>query len=59
VIISGSASVTEDANLKRAVLREFTVKYAPSKDADNIPDEAILKTCVIEIKPTEITGKRK
>jgi hypothetical protein len=32
--------------------------YAPEKNADNIPDEAVLKTCVIVIEPAAITGKK-
>jgi nitroimidazol reductase NimA-like FMN-containing flavoprotein (pyridoxamine 5'-phosphate oxidase superfamily) len=59
VIIAGTANMTEDHYRKRAVLREFAVKYVPGKNADNIPDEAVKKTCVIEIEPAEIMGKKK
>jgi nitroimidazol reductase NimA-like FMN-containing flavoprotein (pyridoxamine 5'-phosphate oxidase superfamily) len=59
VIITGTASVIEDLDRKRSALREFAVKYAPDKDAGDIPDEAVKKTCVIEIESSEITGKRK
>jgi nitroimidazol reductase NimA-like FMN-containing flavoprotein (pyridoxamine 5'-phosphate oxidase superfamily) len=59
VIITGIASVMEDPVRKRAILGAFAVKYMPGKNADSIPDEAVLQTCVIEIEPVEITSKRK
>jgi nitroimidazol reductase NimA-like FMN-containing flavoprotein (pyridoxamine 5'-phosphate oxidase superfamily) len=58
VIISGTAAIVEENALKREVLRAFAVKYTPQKNADNIPDEAVARTCVIEIDG-ELTEKSK
>ncbi|MDR1735186.1 MAG: pyridoxamine 5'-phosphate oxidase family protein [Oscillospiraceae bacterium] len=56
VILSGTARVADDSALKRSVLRAFAEKYTPDKDAGNIPDSAVERTCVIEIMGSR-TGK--
>jgi nitroimidazol reductase NimA-like FMN-containing flavoprotein (pyridoxamine 5'-phosphate oxidase superfamily) len=58
VIISGTANIVDSPVRKREILRLIAKKYAPEKDADNMPDAAIARTCVIEIVG-EISGKVK
>jgi nitroimidazol reductase NimA-like FMN-containing flavoprotein (pyridoxamine 5'-phosphate oxidase superfamily) len=58
VVLNGNAAIVEDSALKRKVLQAVAVKYTPHKDADNIPEEAVNRTCVIEICG-EMTEKAK
>jgi nitroimidazol reductase NimA-like FMN-containing flavoprotein (pyridoxamine 5'-phosphate oxidase superfamily) len=58
VAISGTAAIVADATKKRALLRRFAAKYAPEKDADNMPEEAICRTCLVEING-KMTGKQR
>ncbi|MDR3209453.1 MAG: pyridoxamine 5'-phosphate oxidase family protein [Oscillospiraceae bacterium] len=56
VVLNGTAALVEDAALKRRVLRALAVKYSPEKDADNMPDAAVARTCVVELHG-ELTEK--
>jgi nitroimidazol reductase NimA-like FMN-containing flavoprotein (pyridoxamine 5'-phosphate oxidase superfamily) len=49
IVVSGEARIIDDFDLKKSVLRLFAEKYTPEKNAGNIPDAAVDKTCVIEI----------
>ncbi|MDR1806132.1 MAG: pyridoxamine 5'-phosphate oxidase family protein [Clostridium sp.] len=58
VVLSDNAKIVDDTALKRKVLEAFALKYTPHKDSDNIPEEAVSRTCVIEICG-EMTEKAK
>ncbi len=57
VIITGRASLVDDASLKEAVLWAFVRKYVPSLEALPMPAASIGNTCVIEILIESMTGK--
>lgn len=57
VIISGIAKLVDNTEEKSKVLKEFVKKYTPHLVNNEIPDNMIRGTAVIQIDFTEITGK--
>lgn len=57
VIIQGSARLLEDRETRLRVLAALTRKYAPELAAMPMPDQEVARTVVVEISPTEVTGK--
>ncbi len=57
VILSGDASVVEDFETKKAMLLEIVKKYTPNIAENEMPDNMIKGTSVIQIKIGDITGK--
>lgn len=57
VIISGSASLVTDLDLKRKVLQEFVLKYVSFLKDKSIKENMVLGTGIIKIDIKEISGK--
>jgi hypothetical protein len=57
VIILGAAKVIDDDVLKIKVLDEVVKKYTPQHAGKSYPSAMLKATGVIEITPSEITGK--
>lgn len=57
VILSGVASLVEDFESKKSILLQIVKKYTPQIATNNIPDNMIKGTAVVQIKISEMTGK--
>ncbi|MDL2215885.1 pyridoxamine 5'-phosphate oxidase family protein [Ruminococcaceae bacterium OttesenSCG-928-N02] len=57
VIVLGNATMLENGPTKAEALLAIVKKYTPQLAAMEIPEKMIAGTGVIEITPTEITGK--
>ena len=57
VIILGTAKMVEDRELKIKVLNAIVAKYTPQLSNLEFPEKMLKATGVIEILPTETTGK--
>lgn len=57
VIISGTATLVEDLELKKEVLIEITKKYTPHLGEKALPDNMVKGTAVIKIDIQTMTGK--
>ncbi len=57
VIILGNAVVLTDQEYKREVLNKIVHKYTPCFSAQELPDNMVINTAVIEISILECTGK--
>lgn len=56
VICYGTARIVEDMQERKALLNAFNRYYRP--DAKEISEESVAKCCAIEIKISEMTGRR-
>jgi len=57
VIILGTAKMIEDNNLKEEILQAIVAKYTPQLSHLSFPENMMKATGIIEITPTETTGK--
>ncbi len=57
VTASGTISLIDDLDCKRRVLNAIVDKFTPSFSGTVLPGNMVRGTAVIELKPTEITGK--
>lgn len=57
VIVLGTAKLMEPSDAKNAALSAVVAKYTPQLAGKPIPEKMVNGTGVIEITPTEITGK--
>ena len=57
VIILGTAKMVEDMVLKEDVLHAVVAKYTPQLSHLSFPEKMMKATGIIEITPTETTGK--
>ena len=57
VVILGTAAILENYNEKEAALNAIVQKYTPRFAGKKLPENMINGTAVIEITPTETTGK--
>jgi nitroimidazol reductase NimA-like FMN-containing flavoprotein (pyridoxamine 5'-phosphate oxidase superfamily) len=57
VIITGTATLVKDYNLKEIVLNKIVEKYTPHFIGTKLPDNMIKGTGVIEVNKEECTGK--
>jgi len=57
VVITGTASIVSDYNLKEIVLDKIVEKYTPNLTETKLPSNMIKGTGVIEVIIKEITGK--
>jgi len=54
-VVKGTASVVEDPVKKTEVLRALSDRFG--REGCEIPPERVPKVCIVEIVPTEVTGK--
>jgi len=57
IVMTGTATVIEDHDLKKTVLNEIVNKYTPHLNGTVLPDNMVKGTGVIEITIRELTGK--
>lgn len=57
VIVTGSAILVEDLEVKKNVLQKIIQKYTPHLTDAQLPEPMIKGTAVIQINISEITGK--
>lgn len=57
VIVTGSANLVEDIEVKKIVLQNIIQKYTPHLIDTQLPEPMIRGTTVIQINISEITGK--
>ncbi len=57
VTASGTISLVDDPDFKREILNAIVSKFTPVFAGAVLPDNMVKGTAVIELKPTEITGK--
>lgn len=57
IVILGNAKVLKDKDSKREVLRRIVDKYTPQLSKEDLPENMINNTGVIEIEIEESTGK--
>ncbi|MFA9422644.1 MAG: pyridoxamine 5'-phosphate oxidase family protein [Sedimentibacter sp.] len=57
VIALGNAVVITDPKYKREVLNEIVHKYTPSFSGQELPDNMVVNTAIVEISILECTGK--
>jgi nitroimidazol reductase NimA-like FMN-containing flavoprotein (pyridoxamine 5'-phosphate oxidase superfamily) len=58
VIVKGTVGKVTDLDKKKEILYAFATKYYPSLEALPMPESSIEGTALLEITPTEITGKK-
>lgn len=56
-IATGTATVIDDFDEKKAALTKVVEKYTPTLNASAIPDKMVAGTAVIKIEVSELTGK--
>lgn len=56
-VVLGNAAILTDIGEKQAILQALVEKYAPAHCDQPMPEAAVAATAVVEIIPTEITGK--
>lgn len=57
VIIKGTATMVQDLDVKKEVLRQILLKYTPQLVGRDLPDGSVKATGVIEISIDTATGK--
>jgi len=57
IVAKGRAALVSHRNKKLKILKRMMEKYQPEGGYEGIPEELLIKTAVIEIVPSEITGK--
>lgn len=57
VLIKGIAKRLEDSGEKERILHAFVEKYVPERARAPLPQQAIMRTCVIEVVPLSCSSK--
>lgn len=57
IVILGTATLIDDAEKKKEVLKAIVGKYTPQLLHLDFPEKMLRATGIIEITPTEVTGK--
>ena len=58
VVIRGTATIVEDADLKKTILNAFVEKYVPQHKGAAFGEQALKNTAVIEIKASSLSSKQ-